>query len=170
MAGSLLFLYLFANYLLLITGNLLLLPWIIQRVYPASIHQAVGFYVAVTLVLKLDPWYWSIYLQDSSEETDIENTLMDMVKGEEVVRCEMYWKSNMETYITICKIDSQWEFAVWLCKLNQRLWINLEEWDGEGDGGEVLLEENIVSSLFNIHFRKKSSLVCLLRQGKQKQK
>ena len=26
-------------------------------------------------------------------------------------------KSNMETYITICKIDSQWEFAVWLRKL-----------------------------------------------------
>ena len=24
----------------------------------------------------------------------------------------MYGKSNMETYITICKIDSQWEFAV----------------------------------------------------------
>ena len=26
----------------------------------------------------------------------------------------MYGKNNMETYITICKIDSQWEFAVWL--------------------------------------------------------
>ena len=25
---------------------------------------------------------------------------------------KMYGKSNMETYITICKIDSQWEFAV----------------------------------------------------------
>ena len=25
---------------------------------------------------------------------------------------EMYGKHNMETYITICKIDSQWEFAV----------------------------------------------------------
>ena len=25
---------------------------------------------------------------------------------------EMYGKSNMETYIAICKIDSQWEFAV----------------------------------------------------------
>ena len=29
---------------------------------------------------------------------------------------EMYGKSNMETYITICKLDSQWEFAVWLEK------------------------------------------------------
>ena len=25
---------------------------------------------------------------------------------------EMYGKSNMETYITICKIDSQWEFSI----------------------------------------------------------
>ena len=25
---------------------------------------------------------------------------------------EMYGESDMETYITICKIDSQWEFAV----------------------------------------------------------
>ena len=43
----------------------------------------------------------------------------------------------METYITICKIDSQWEFAVCLRKLKQGLWINLEEWDGEGGGREV---------------------------------
>ena len=47
----------------------------------------------------------------------------------------MYGKSNMETYITICKIDSQQEFAVWLRKLKQGLCINLEGWDGEGDGG-----------------------------------
>ena len=24
----------------------------------------------------------------------------------------MYGESNMETYITICKINSQWEFAI----------------------------------------------------------
>ena len=44
----------------------------------------------------------------------------------------MYGKSNMETYGTICKIDSQWEFAVWLRKLKQGLCINLEGWDGAG--------------------------------------
>ena len=44
----------------------------------------------------------------------------------------MYGKSNMETYMTLCKIDSQREFAVWLRKLKQGLCINLEEWDGEG--------------------------------------
>ena len=48
----------------------------------------------------------------------------------------MYGKSNMETYITICKIDSQREFAEWLRKLQQGLCINLEDWDGEEDGRE----------------------------------
>ena len=52
---------------------------------------------------------------------------------------EMYVKSNMKAYITICKIDSQWEFAVCLRKLKQGPCINLEGWDGEGDGREVLL-------------------------------
>jgi len=50
----------------------------------------------------------------------------------------MYGNSNMETYITICKIDSQQKFAVWLRKLKQGLYMNLEEWDGEGDGREYM--------------------------------
>ena len=49
----------------------------------------------------------------------------------------MCGKSNMETYITKCKIDSQQEFVVWLRKFKQELCINLEEWDGERDGREV---------------------------------
>ena len=48
----------------------------------------------------------------------------------------MYGKGNMETSITICKIESQWEFAVWLRKLKQGLCINLEGWGGEEDGSE----------------------------------
>ena len=43
------------------------------------------------------------------------------------------WKLN----ITVCKIDSQQEFAVCLRKLKQGLCINLEGWDGAGDGREV---------------------------------
>ena len=43
----------------------------------------------------------------------------------------MYGKSNMETYITICKIDSQWEFAVWLGKLKPRG----VGWGGRWEGG-----------------------------------
>ena len=49
---------------------------------------------------------------------------------------EMHEKSNMETYITIYKIDSQRELAVWLRKLKQGLCINLEVWEGEGYGGK----------------------------------
>ena len=52
----------------------------------------------------------------------------------------MYGKSNMETYITICKIGSQWGFTVWLRKLKQGLCINLDEWAGEGDGREFKRE------------------------------
>ena len=48
----------------------------------------------------------------------------------------MYGKNNMEIYITICKIESQQKFALWLRKLNQGLCINLEGCDGEGDGRE----------------------------------
>ena len=44
----------------------------------------------------------------------------------------MYGKSNMETYLTICKTDSQQEFAVLLRKLKQGLCVRLEGWDGRG--------------------------------------
>ena len=43
----------------------------------------------------------------------------------------------METYISICKIGSQREFALRLRKLKQGLCINLEGWDEERDGREV---------------------------------
>ena len=49
----------------------------------------------------------------------------------------MYGKSNMETHITLCKIDSHGEFAIWLRKLKQRLSINPEGWGREGDGRGV---------------------------------
>ena len=38
---------------------------------------------------------------------------------------EMYGNNNMETYNTICKIDSQWEFALYLRELIQGFYINL---------------------------------------------
>ena len=51
----------------------------------------------------------------------------------------MYGKSNMETYITICKIDNQQEFAVWLRKLKQGLYQSREVgrggiWEGGSKG------------------------------------
>ena len=57
--------------------------------------------------------------------------------GERGGEDEMHGKSNMETYTTICKIDSQQEFAICLRKLKQELCINLEGWDGEGDGRQL---------------------------------
>ena len=48
-----------------------------------------------------------------------------------------YMESNMETYNSMCKIYSQWEFALSLRELKQGLCNNLEWWDEEGDGREV---------------------------------
>ena len=56
----------------------------------------------------------------------------------------MYGESNMETYITICKIDSQEVFAVCLRELKQGLCINLQGWDREEDGREVKREETYI--------------------------
>ena len=49
------------------------------------------------------------------------------------------WKHTLPYVITICKTDSQWEFAVQLRELNQGLGSSLEGWDGErgGMGREV---------------------------------
>ena len=44
----------------------------------------------------------------------------------------MYGKSNMETYITICKIDNQQEFAVGFMELKLVLCDNLEGWEVGG--------------------------------------
>ena len=51
---------------------------------------------------------------------------MDMGEGR---REGDVWKGNMETYITICKRDGQRKFAIWLRKLKQGLYINLEGWE-----------------------------------------
>ena len=61
----------------------------------------------------------------------------------------MYGKSNMETYITISKKESQCSFAGWLSKLKQGLCINLEGWDGEGDRREALKGGDICTPVAN---------------------
>ena len=51
-------------------------------------------------------------------EKQTENRFMDTGRGEERRgEGEMYAKRNMDTYIAMSNIDSQWEFAVWLRKL-----------------------------------------------------
>ena len=62
----------------------------------------------------------------------------------------MYGKSNMEIYITICKIDSQWEFAICLRELKQGLYINLEVWEGRVMGGRFK-REGVYAHLWLIH-------------------
>ena len=91
-------------------------------------------YRILTNIWNLEEWYWRTYLQSSSGETAIENGLMDMERGEERVKCT---EQVTETYITICSVDSQWEFAIWLKKLKQCLCTNLEGWHGERDGKET---------------------------------
>ena len=51
--------------------------------------------------------------------------------GERGGEGEMYGKTNMETYITKCKIDCQREFVVWLRKTQTGTLINLDGWDGD---------------------------------------
>ena len=47
---------------------------------------------------------------------------------------ELCGESAVEAHTTICTIESQREFAVCLRELKQGLCINLDRWDGEGDG------------------------------------
>ena len=56
--------------------------------------------------------------------------------GEGGGKGEIYGESNMETYITIYKVESQCEFADWLRELKQGLFNNLQGWDREEDGRE----------------------------------
>ena len=43
----------------------------------------------------------------------------------------------METSIATCKIEGQWEFALWFRALKPELCHHLEGWDGEGGGREA---------------------------------
>ena len=63
----------------------------------------------------------------------------------------MYGESNTETYITICKTDSQWGFAVHLREFKQGFCINLEGWDGQGDRREVQKGGDICIPIWLIH-------------------
>ena len=72
---------------------------------------------------------------------------MDLGRGEERVRCmeRITWK-----LITICKINSQREFSVWLRKLKQGLCINPEGGMGREMGGRFK-REGIYVYLWLIH-------------------
>ena len=59
-----------------------------------------------------------MYLQGSSGETDTENRLTN-TREEKEGEGEMYRESNMKTYITICKIENQWNLLYDLGKSNR---------------------------------------------------
>ena len=82
--------------------------------------------------MDLKRWFQRISLQGSNEERHREQTYGQLERGGEG---KMYGESNMETYITICKIDSQWEFAVCLRELKHGFCINLEGWMVREMGG-----------------------------------
>ena len=71
--------------------------------------------------------------------------------GERGEEGEKYGKSDMEPYVTICKIDSQWGFALCLRKLKKGSCIHLEVWDGEGDGREVKKRGDICIAITDIY-------------------
>ena len=72
-------------------------------------------------------------MQGSNGEADTENR---RGYGERGGEDEMYGESSMETYITICKIDSQWEFSVCLRKLKNCLYPpGRVGWGGRWEGG-----------------------------------
>jgi len=70
--------------------------------------------------------------------------------GERAGEGEMYGKSSMETYIIICKIVGQREFAVRLRELKQRSCINIEG-GMEREMGGRLKREGIYVYLWLIH-------------------
>ena len=54
-------------------------------------------YHILTHIQNVEKWYLKIYLQGSNGETDMENRLVDMGKGEERVRCmeRVTWKLTL---------------------------------------------------------------------------
>ena len=74
-------------------------------------------------------------MQSSSGDRDIKNRLMDTARwGEGEGR--RYGESNMETYVTICKID-RGNLLYDSGSSNPVLFDNLVRWDGVGGRREV---------------------------------
>ena len=65
-------------------------------------------------------------------------------RGGEEWEGEVYGENKMEIYNTICKIDSQWESAVWLGELKQGLCDRLKGGMGREMGGRLRREGTCV--------------------------
>ena len=129
-----------------------------NSIYPkVSVYPTVSFpefffsflsYITIVQSSKLGNWHWWNIIdlsQISRVSPDIENRLTDVGLGGgwEEGEGEMFGESKMDIYNTICKIDSQWEFAIWLREFKQTFCDNLERYwvgvDGRefGEGGNM---------------------------------
>ena len=68
------------------------------------------YHILMLYIWNLERQYWWTYVQGSNGNTDIQNRFVGTVREGE---CGVNWESNIETYITIYKIDTQCKFAVW---------------------------------------------------------
>ena len=85
---------------------------------------------------------------------------MDMGRGEEWVRC---MEGVTETYITMCKTDSHWGGGNLLYGSghSNRVFVNLEGWDGEEDGREVQKGRDIcILWLIHVEVWQKTTKFC----------
>ena len=81
----------------------------------------------------------------AEREEELKSLLMKVKEESEKIGLKLSIQKTKitEIYIIIYKIDSQWEFAVWLRKLKQGLCINLEglgwggRWEGNSKGGDI---------------------------------
>ena len=60
-------------------------------------------------IWNLERWYWQSYMQGNKGDPDIKDRLLDSVEG----KGGMIWEESTDTYVTICKMDSQWKSDVW---------------------------------------------------------
>ena len=85
-------------------------------------------------IWNLERWYWWTYLQGSNGDADTENSygLSIRRRGWDELR-----EDHGNIYITMCEIDSQWEFALWCRKLKpSALWQPRGVgWGGRWEGG-----------------------------------
>ena len=89
-----------------------------------------------TCIWNLEIWYWWVYLQ-------VNNGDIPDSGGRKMWDKLREYHGNI--YITVCKIDSKWEFSVWHRELNPRLCDNLAGWNGEG--GETGVQEGGVTCI-----------------------
>ena len=122
----------------------------LEPIIQSEVSQRKTSYVNVYM-WNLEKWYWWTYLPGSCGDADIrEQTCWHSgdCRGWDELR-ERHWK----VYTTICKIDSQWEFAVWCRELKLcALWQPREvRWGGMWDGGSRVRGHSVPMAGKNQH-------------------